>query len=145
MATMQYIVIVGCGRLGSLLAGDLSKQGHSIVVIDRDERKFAGLGIEFSGFTVVGDAVELEVLQQAKVNRADCFLATTNHDNVNLMIAQVAKVVFQVPMVIARIYDPARDAVYRELGVSTISPTKLSADAFLHSIRTNEDKREQQP
>ena len=85
------------------------------------------------------------MLQQAKVNRADCFLATTNHDNVNLMIAQVAKVVFQVPMVIARIYDPARDAVYRELGVPTISPTKLSADAFLHSIRTNENEREQQP
>lgn len=145
MAEMQYIVIAGCGRLGSLLAGDLSRQGHSIVVIDRDERKFAGLGIEFSGFTIAGDAVELEVLQRAKVNHADCFLATTNHDNVNLMVAQVARVVFQVPVVIARIFDPAREAVYRELGVATISPTKLSADAFLRSIQTNGKGEVQRP
>ncbi|MCB0046116.1 MAG: TrkA family potassium uptake protein [Caldilineaceae bacterium] len=134
---MQYTVIAGCGRLGSLLAGDLSKQGHSIVVIDRDETRFTNLSIEFSGFTIAGDVVELEILQRAKVDRADCFLATTNDDNVNLMVAQVAKAVFQVPVVIARLFNPAREAVYRELGVATISPTKLSADAFLHSIQTS--------
>ncbi|MCB9137658.1 MAG: TrkA family potassium uptake protein [Caldilineaceae bacterium] len=137
MAAMQYTVIAGCGRLGSLLAGDLSKQGHSIVVIDRDEARFTNLSIEFSGFTIAGDAVELEILQRAKVDRADCLLATTNDDNVNLMVAQVARTVFQVPVVIARLFNPAREAVYRELGVATISPTKLSADAFLHAIQTS--------
>lgn len=138
---MEYIVIAGCGRLGSLLAGNLSKEGHSVVVIDRDERKFATLGIEFSGFTIVGDAVALEVLRRAKTNRADCFLAATNHDNVNLMVAQVAKVVFQVPVVIARIFDPARESVYRELGVATISPTKLSADAFLQAMQSSTNRQ----
>jgi trk system potassium uptake protein len=141
----QYIVIAGCGRLGSLLAGDLSREGHSVVVIDRDASRFENLGIEFGGFTIAGDAVEVEVLRQAKLNRADCFLATTNHDNVNLMLAQVAKAVFDVPLVIARIFDPARESIYRELGVATISPTKLSAEAFMQAIHEGRSKRAAEP
>ncbi len=135
MSSSLYIVIAGCGRLGSLLANELSRQGHSIVVVDRNEAQFAGLSAEFGGFTVVGDAVESEVLRQAKIGQADCFLATTNHDNVNLMLAQVAKTVFGVSLVIARVFDPSREAVYQQLGVATISPTKLSALAFQAAIQ----------
>lgn len=134
MGKSLFIVVVGCGRLGSLLANELSHQGHSIVVVDRDEARFAGLGADFGGFTICGDAVESEVLRQAKTTQADCFLATTNRDNVNLMLAQVAKTVFRVPLVIARVFDPSRESVYQQLGIATISPTRLSAVAFQAAI-----------
>lgn len=129
-----YIVIAGCGRLGSSLANELSGQGHAIVVIDRVEDRFNNLTIRFSGFRIVGDAVEQDVLRRAKLDQADCFLATTNTDNVNLMLAQVAKNIFRVPLVIARIYDPLREPVYQRLGIQTICPTRLSVQAFLDVI-----------
>ena len=135
MASYQYVVIVGCGRLGSILANRLSSLGSSVVVIDETEAAFTNLSTEFSGFQIVGDATELAVLRQAKTEQADCFLATTRHDNINLMVAQVARIVFDVPKVMARIFNPAREVVYRQFGIETISPTKLSAEAFLQALQ----------
>ncbi len=129
-----YIIVAGCGRLGAKLASELSRTGSSVVVIDRDPAKFAGLTAEFSGFHLTGDAIEQEVLRSAKIEQADCFLATTNQDNINLMLAQVAKVIYGVPLVMARIYDPLRSPVYERLGIDTISPTELSAQEFLRTI-----------
>lgn len=129
-----YIIVAGCGRLGANLASELSRMGSSVVVIDRDPAKFSALSAEFSGFRVAGDAVEQQVLRSAKIEQADGFLATTNHDNINLMLAQVAKVVYGVPLVIARIFDPLRRPVYERLGIDTISPTELSAQEFLRTI-----------
>ncbi len=106
MQTHRYVVIVGCGRLGSLLANRLSHLGSSVVVIDRDEAAFDELSSGFSGFRVIGDAAELEVLRQAKIDKADCLLAATPHDNLNLMVAQAARTVFGVPKVLARLFDP---------------------------------------
>jgi trk system potassium uptake protein len=134
MPSSKYIVIVGCGRLGGLLANRLSGAGHSLVVIDRRELAFDQLTTEFSGFRIVGDATELRVLQQAQVERADYLFATTTGDNVNLMVAQVARVVFNVPHVVARVFDPRREGIYREFGIDTISPTKLSAEAFFEVL-----------
>ena len=134
MLPLQYIVVVGCGRLGSILANRLSRLGSSVVVVDRDEAAFANLSTEFSGFQVIGDAAELAVLRRAKIERADCLLAVTRHDNVNLMVAQVANKVFHVPKVVARVFDPSREAVYRKFGVETICPTALSSDAFLCAL-----------
>ncbi|MEC4986439.1 MAG: NAD-binding protein, partial [Oscillatoria sp. PMC 1076.18] len=94
MPNPQYIVIVGCGRLGSILASNLSSGGNSVVVIDSNDNSFNHLTSEFSGFKIVGDAAELSVLQTAKVNQADCLLAVTNNDNINLMVAQLAQTVF---------------------------------------------------
>ncbi|PZD72867.1 Trk system potassium uptake protein TrkA [Acaryochloris thomasi RCC1774] len=131
MAQSLYIVVVGCGRLGSILASRLSGQGHSVVAIDCNEKNFSGLSSEFSGFQVIGDAVELAVLEQAKTNQADCLFAVTDQDNINLMVAQVAKTVFDVPKVLARVFDPGKEEMYEQLGIATISPTKLSAEAFL--------------
>jgi trk system potassium uptake protein TrkA len=135
MLTYEYIIIVGYGRLGSLLANRLSSQGSSVVVIDKKETAFDKLSLEFSGFKIVGDAAELDVLRQAKIDKADCLLAVTNQDNLNLMVAQVARNIFHVPKVMARVFDPAREAVYRQFGIETISPTKLSADAFLNALQ----------
>ena len=130
----RYIVIVGCGRLGSLLAGQLSSEGHSVVVIDQNEKTFNNLSSEFSGFNVVGDAAELATLRKAKVDKADCLLAVTSEDNINLMVAQIARTVFEIPTVLARVFDPAREAIYQELEIDTISPTQLSADLFIQTL-----------
>jgi trk system potassium uptake protein TrkA len=121
--------------LGSILANHLSRRGSSVVIVDRDRADFDQLSTEFSGFQVTGDAAELAVLRQAKIEKADCLLAVTRHDNVNLMVAQVASQVFQVPKVVARVFDPSREAVYREFGIETICPTSLSAETFLDALR----------
>jgi trk system potassium uptake protein TrkA len=141
MASNQTIIVVGCGRLGSLLANRLSSLGSSVVVIDRAETAFENLSPEFSGFRVAGDAAELDVLRQARMEKAGCVLAITSHDNVNVMVAQVARTVFGVPKVMARVNDPSREAVYREFGIETICPTNLSAAAFLSALRDLEEAR----
>jgi trk system potassium uptake protein TrkA len=130
----QYIIIVGCGRLGALLANQLSRAGHSLVVIDRRQEAFAKLSSEFSGFQLHNDAAELDVLRLAKIDRADCLLATTDNDNLNLMVAQIARFVFNVSTVIARVYDPAYETIYHELGIEVVSPTQLSGDAFAQML-----------
>ena len=130
----QYIVVVGCGRLGSMLASRLSSQGNSVVVIDPHENSFNNLSSDFSGFQITGDASEIEILRSAKVEQADCVLAVTDKDNINLMVAQVAKSIFQIGIVIARVFDPAREQIYRDFGIATISPTQLSADAFMANM-----------
>ena len=134
MQPHQYIIIVGCGRLGSMLANQLSSLGCSVIVVDREETAFDKLSTEFSGFLVTGNAAELDVLRRARIDKADCLLATTQHDNVNLMVAQVAQTVFQVPKVMARVSNPSRERVYDQFGIETICPTTLSAEAFLKAL-----------
>ena len=134
MASDLYIVIVGCGRLGSHLANQLSRSGHGVVVIDSEEKAFGNLAPEYSGFRVEGDATELGVLQQAKIDKSDLVISTTLDDNINLMVAQVAKSKFGVPRVLARVFEPRREAMYRQLGVETICPTSVAAELFLKSI-----------
>jgi trk system potassium uptake protein TrkA len=116
------------------MASRLSSLGRSVVVIDRDPAAFENLSVEFSGFQVAGDAAELDVLRQARIDRAQWLLAVTSYDNLNLMVAQAAQAVFGVPQVMARVNDPSREAMYREFGIETISPTKLSAAAFLSAL-----------
>ena len=135
MPANQYVIIVGCGRLGASLANRLSSMGSDVVIIDDDEGAFRYLSTEFSGFQIVGNAAELAVLRQAKIEKADCLLAITRYDNVNLMVAQVAKTVFRVPKVVARVYDPNREQVYGQFGIDTICPTRLTADVFLDRLR----------
>lgn len=133
----KHIVVVGCGRLGSSLANDLSADGHRVVVIDHRKRAFEKLSAAFSGFQIVGDATELQTFKEANTGQADCLFATTTGDNINLMVAQVAKLIFDVSLVVARVYDPQREAVYSEFGVETVSPTQLSADVFHHLVNNN--------
>lgn len=134
MKNDRYIVIVGCGRLGSHLANQLSRAGYSVVVIDKDESTFNGLSPDFSGFRVDGDATQMAVLKEAKLKKADILIATTHEDNVNLMVAQVARKIFSVPHVLARVFDPQREEVYAQLGIDTICPTSVAADMFLRAV-----------
>lgn len=141
MQGSRYIIIVGCGRLGSILANLLSADGHQLVVIDSRPKAFEALSVEFSGFTIVGEAIEQETLKQAHIEKADYLFATTTEDNVNLMVAQIASKIFNVPHVVARIYDPARERVYRGFGMETISPTNLAAQAFLEILQKKEGQQ----
>ena len=134
MGNNRYILIVGCGRLGSHLANRLSRIGNSVVVIDRDESTFNNLSSDFSGFRVHGDATQIAILREAKINKADVFIATTHEDNVNLMVAQVARRIFNVPKVLARVFDPRREEVYAQLDIDTICPTSVAAGMFLSAV-----------
>lgn len=135
---VQNVIVVGCGRLGALLANNLSREGCSVTVVDRNSGAFKLLDADFSGFCVTGDATELQMLKEAGVEGADCLLAATEKDTVNLMVTQVAKTVFGVKFALARVYDPRREKLYRSLGVETISPTVLIADQFLSLLGLRE-------
>lgn len=123
----MYVIIVGCGRVGSELAKLLSSEGHNVVVIDRNPESFNRLGKKFNGLTLVGNGFDVGLLKQAGVEKADAFCCVTNGDNTNIVASQVAKKVFNVPKVIARIYDPHRAEIYQSLGLNIISGTKLFA------------------
>ncbi len=130
----MYIVIIGCGRMGSLLANRLSKQGESIVVVDKNESAFENLSAEFSGFHILGDGAEVDVLKQAKIEKADVVLATTKEDNLNLMIAQIAKEIFGVHKVLVRLFDTKREEIFSTFHIESISPTRIAVDEFLKKI-----------
>ena len=123
----MYVIIVGCGRVGSELAKLLSGEGHNVVIIDRSKSSFDRLGETFNGLTLVGNGFDLALLKQAGIEKADAFCALTNGDNTNLVSAQVAKRIFKVPKVIARVYDPQRAHIYAALGLDIISGTILFA------------------
>lgn len=121
------VVIVGCGRVGSTLARELDAAGHQVTIIDERVSAFNRLGDAFRGEMVVGTGIDQSILQRAGIESADCFASVTNGDNRNIMAAQVAKVVFKVPRVITRIYDPIREQAYRNLGLETICTTVIGS------------------
>ncbi|MDD5254482.1 MAG: TrkA family potassium uptake protein [Candidatus Omnitrophica bacterium] len=123
----MYVIIVGCGRVGSELAKLLSSEGHDVVIVDRSAESFERLGSTFNGLTLVGNGFDLNLLRQAGIGKADSFCAVTNGDNTNLIAAQVAKKIFKVSKVIARVYDPQRAHIYAALGMDIISGTILFA------------------
>jgi trk system potassium uptake protein TrkA len=123
----MYVIIVGCGRVGSQLAKLLSAEGHNVVVIDRSSASFERLGGAFNGLTLEGNGFDLKLLKQAGIEKADAFCTVTNGDNTNLISAQVARKIFKVPKVIARVYDPQRAHIYKSLGLDVISGTILFA------------------
>lgn len=121
------IVILGCGRVGSTIAATMSQEGHDVTIIDINADSFRRLTPDFTGHKVVGNGIDEDTLRRAEVDKADAFAATTNGDNRNIMSVQMAKVRFNVPRVVARIYDPNRAWAYAELGISTICTTCVGA------------------
>ena len=124
------VVILGCGRVGSTLALMLDSEGHEVAIIDRDSAAFRRLGEGFGGQAIAGIGISADVLREAGIEHASAFLAVTNGDNTNIMAAQIAKVLFRVPRVMARIYDPLRAEIYREVGIETLCITTLGAGIF---------------
>ncbi len=121
------LVIVGCGRVGATLARIMAVEGHQVTVIDERKEAFRRLGAAFPGQTVLGNGIDIDVLRRAGIERADGFVATTNGDNRNIMSAQIAKVKFKIPRVVARIYDPLRASLYHDLGIETVNPTTVGS------------------
>ena len=125
---MKNVVIMGCGRTGSWLANLLDAAGHSVTVLDVETYSFRRLSPDFKGKAVVGNGIEQEALKKAGIEEAEIFIAVTQGDNRNIMAAQIAKHIFNVPRVICRIYDPLRQEIYQTLGLETISPTTIFAE-----------------
>ena len=117
------IIIIGCGRMGSGLAQTLSLRGHAITVVDKEKQAFATLGPMFKGRTLVGIGFDREILLAAGIQRADGLASVTNSDEVNMVAARVARELFHVPHVVARVVDPHKAEIYQRLGVQTISTT----------------------
>jgi trk system potassium uptake protein TrkA len=123
---MRY-VIVGCGRVGSALAKLLDSDGHEVIVVDENAGAFKRLGPKFRGHEVVGTGIDYDVLKRAGAASADGFVAVTNGDNRNIMAALIAQRMFKIKRIVARIYDPPRGQMYRDLGVQTVCPTTVGA------------------
>lgn len=121
------VMIIGCGRVGSQLALILSNEGHNVTIIDKNPDSFKRLGGTFNGVAVVGNGFDEKLLKELKVEKQDAFVSVTSGDNTNLMASQIAKKIFKVPRVIARVYDPKRADIYRKLGLDIISGTMLVA------------------
>ncbi len=138
------IIILGCGRVGATLATLMSKDHHDVTVIDLNGDAFARLGLGFNGRTHVGDGTDEDVLRRAGLENADAFAAVTNGDNRNIMAAQIAKHIFEVPKVICRIYDPIRQETYNALGLESISPTIIGAKLMRDAL-TNTTGRHASP
>jgi trk/ktr system potassium uptake protein len=128
------VIILGCGRAGTALAQQLVSAGHQVVIIDRNQDAFARLGPDYSGGMVLGTGIDEDVLRKAGIEEADAFVAVTNGDNTNAMSAQIAQLVFHVPRVVARLYDPVREETYRTLGLETVSPTIMGVEGIKTKI-----------
>jgi trk system potassium uptake protein len=136
------IVIVGCGRVGANLAILMArdpKQANEVIIIDQNSDAFERLGQDPKGRikTVIGDGIDEDVLRRAGLGGADAFVAVTAGDNRNIMAAQIAKHTFHVPKVLCRIYDPIRQATYKQLGLDSISPTVLQAKLLRDALMEN--------
>ena len=133
----MFVLVVGAGRVGSRIARTALEDGHTVSVLDEDplshERLDAGMDTTWEdagGRFTVGHAMEIDALTEAGIEEADVFIASTDGDNTNLIIAQVAQKRFEVPEVLCRVMDPARASWYREQGLKTVSPTQQAVEQF---------------
>ncbi|MFJ4682608.1 potassium channel family protein [Streptomyces sp. NPDC091377] len=130
----MHIVIMGCGRVGSALAQTLEQQGHTVAVIDQDPTAFRRLGSSFGGRRVTGVGFDQDTLREAGIEEAGAFAAVSSGDNSNIIAARVAREMFGVENVAARIYDPRRAEVYQRLGIPTVATVRWTADQMLRRL-----------
>ena len=130
------IVIMGCGRVGAQIASLLEDEGHDITILDIDIYSFRRLLPDFKGTALLGNGMDEEVLRKADIEEADVIVAMTQGDNRNVMAAQIAKHIFNVPRVISRIYDPLRQELYDTLGIEAFSPTTIFAELVRDKLKS---------
>lgn len=135
----MQIIVIGCGKVGARFAQVLSEEGHDVAIVDNDSNSFKTLDPEFDGITITGIPIDKDVLKKAGIETADVLAAVTPDDNVNIMVCQVAKEIFKVSKVVARIFDPAREQVFHQFGLTTICPTQMTVEV-IKSMVVNEPK-----
>ncbi|MGZ4268983.1 MAG: NAD-binding protein [Solirubrobacteraceae bacterium] len=142
---MAFILIVGAGRVGSAIARQTLAAGNDVSILDEDplshERLDSGMDTTWEdagGRFTVGHGMEVDALREAGIEEADVFIASTDGDNTNLTIAQIAAKQFSVEKVIVRVMDPARAEWYAEQGLHTICPTKFAIEMFAEALGTKE-------
>ncbi len=128
------IIIMGCGRVGSQIARLMSDENHEVMVIEQDPVAIARLGPFFKGAVIRGLGFDKQVLLDAGIEQADAFVAASQSDNANIIAARIARNIFHVPRVVARLYDPLRAEIYRRLGLLTISTTTWGAERIRELI-----------
>ncbi|NQS99835.1 MAG: TrkA family potassium uptake protein [Candidatus Omnitrophica bacterium] len=131
----MYVIIIGCGRVGSELAKLLADAGHNVVVIDKNADSFKQLGADFNGLTITGNGFDVDLLKEAGVDQADAFCTVTDNDNANIMSGQVAKKIFHISKVITRINDAQYAHLYKELGIDIVNSTTLLASEIRNKIQ----------
>ena len=132
------VIIMGCGRVGEQVSRLLADEEHDVVVIDYDAAALERLGSAFKGRKVKGVGFNRDVLIRAGIEQADAFAATSSSDNANIVAARLARNVFHIPKVVARLFDPRRAEIYRRLGLVTISSTTWGAER-IHELLTHGD------
>ncbi|HEV7525787.1 MAG TPA: TrkA family potassium uptake protein [Acidimicrobiia bacterium] len=134
----MHVVVIGCGRVGSELAGALLQSGHSVAVVDKNVRAFRRLGPDFAGNTVVGFGFDRDHLTQAGIEQAGAFASVTNGDNSNILCARIARETYGIEHVVARIYDPRRALIYQRLGIPTVATVAWTTDQVLRRLLPGE-------
>ncbi|KNY25118.1 potassium channel family protein [Pseudobacteroides cellulosolvens] len=135
----MQIIIIGCGKVGSKFAQMMSDEGHDVVIVDSDSGAFKSLGLAFNGLTITGVPIDQDILKQAGIETADILIALTPDDNINIMACQVAKEIFNVPKVLARIFNPEREDVFHQFGLDTICPTNVTVDVIKSFVFEDKD------
>ncbi|MCI6858012.1 MAG: NAD-binding protein [Eubacterium sp.] len=131
----EYTLIAGCGRLGASLAGKLSDAKKDVMVLDCDKNAFRKLPCSYGGLTMVAGATDIEKLNAANLKDATTFIAVTDYDCVNICASQIAKKVYHIPKVVARIYDKDKTDLVKELGIDTICPAELSENEIVNYLK----------
>ncbi len=131
----MHVIVVGCGRLGSELAIELDRTGHSVAVVDKNRLAFQRyLPDRWSGRAVLGFGFDRDALEQADIKSADAVAAVTGGDNSNIMTARIARETYEVANVVARIQDPRRAAIYQRLGIATVASVAWAADQVMRRL-----------
>ena len=130
----MHVVIMGCGRVGSELAARLESGDHTVAVIDKNPAAFRMLRYQFKGKKIEGYGFDEDILREAGIERAEAFAAVSSGDNSNIVAARLAREKFEVPLVVARIYDPRRAEIYQRLGIPTVATVKWTTDQVMRVL-----------
>jgi trk/ktr system potassium uptake protein len=132
-------IVIGCGRVGSAVALQLQGSGWDVTVLDENEDALGRLGEAWAGGFVVGHGMDLQLLRETGIEEADAVVVSTNGDNTNLVIAQVAQKQFEVPTVVVRVLDPARAQFYATKGLRIVNPTGAAIETLVSLVRRMEE------
>ena len=138
----MHVVVIGCGRVGSELAGALEQGGHSVAVVDKVARAFRRLPQGFTGTTVVGFGFDRDHLEEAGIEKAGAFASVTSGDNSNILCARIARETYAIEHVVARIYDPRRALIYQRLGIPTVATVAWTTDQVLRRLLPSETRND---